>query len=96
MIHQVRVCVIARSPDDEIYVVALPEGSDTSRWHAQRVINALRAKLPLQKMAADIAVLAGGREEPVCLGSTPEAESFVSRLIPELQGYRWQHRELDW
>jgi len=96
MIHRVEVCVIARSPDQEIHIVALREGSDTTRWHAQRVINALRAKLPLRDLAADIVVLAGNQGEPATFGSSPEAEVFVRRLIPELKNYRWQNRELDW
>lgn len=94
MIHRVGVCVVARSPDEEIYVVALREGGDARRWHAQHVINAPRAKLPLQKMATEIVVLAGKPGGSACLGSSPEA--FVSRLIPELKSCRWQNRELDW
>jgi hypothetical protein len=96
MTHRVGVCVIARSLDQEIHVVALPEGGAASRWHAQRVINALRARLPLQQMAADIVVLTGKQAEPSTFGSSPEAEAFVRRLIPELKNYRWQNRELDW
>jgi hypothetical protein len=96
MIHRVSVCAIARSPDEEIYIIALPQGVDASRWHSQRVINATRAKLPLQKMAADIVVLTGKQAEPSTFGSSPEAEAFVRRLIPELKNYRWQNRELDW
>lgn len=96
MIHRVSVCVIARSPEEEIYVVALPQGSDASRWQAQRVINALRAKLPLRRMAADIVVLTGKPGELSCFGSSPDMEAFVRRLIPELKSYRWQDRELDW
>jgi hypothetical protein len=96
MIHRVSVCAIARSPDEEIYVVALPQGGNASRWHAQRVINAMRAKLPLQKVVADIVVLAGKQGEPSPFGSSREAEAFVKKLIPELKNYRWQNRELDW
>ncbi|MCP4618510.1 MAG: hypothetical protein GY844_19000 [Bradyrhizobium sp.] len=96
MIHQVRVCVVERSQDDEIYIVALHEGGDATRWHAQRVINAVRARLPMQKMAADIVVLAGNQGEPSAFGSSPEAESFVRQLVPDLQSYRWQNREFDW
>jgi hypothetical protein len=88
--------VIARSLDQEIHVVALPEDGAASRWHAQKVINALRARLPLQQMAADIVVLTGKLGETSCFGSSTEAEAFVRRLIPELKSYRWQYRELDW
>ena len=96
MIHQVGVCAITRSPDEEIYVVAMPEGRDAGRWLAQRVINALRARLPLQKIAAEVVVLVGMQGESGCFGSSPEAEAFVRRLIPDLDSYRWQTRELDW
>lgn len=88
--------MIARSPDEEICVVALPEGSDASRWHAQRVINVPRARLPLQQLAADILVLTGKSGEASRCGSAPEAEAFVRRLILELKSFRWQNRELDW
>jgi hypothetical protein len=96
MTHRVSVCVIARSVDEEIYIVALPEGSDASRWQAQRVINALRTKLPLQKMTADVVVLTAKRGETSSFGSSPEADAFVSRLVADLSSYRWQYRELDW
>jgi hypothetical protein len=81
----------------EIIVVKLHKGTVAGRWNAQRVINAVRKKLPLEKIALDVVVIDGDPiEQPNVIGSSPDAETFIRRMTPQLAGYRWQLTKLDW
>ena len=81
---------------EEIFVVDVSDDSIQSRWHAQRVMNALRAKSPLEHIAREVVVLIGESRRRLAFGSSPDAEAFVRSLMPQLSGYKWQSKELDW
>jgi hypothetical protein len=75
--------------EDEIIVDNVPDAIVRRRWHPQRVINALRTRSHLEQIARDIVVLAsGGPEQLTLLGSSPEAEAFIRRLLPQLTEYK--------
>jgi hypothetical protein len=67
-----------------------------SRWHARRVINALRAKLPLEQITREVVVLTDGPRADQAFGPSPDAVAFVRRMMPQLSDYKWQSKELDW
>ncbi|RTL75054.1 MAG: hypothetical protein EKK35_23500 [Bradyrhizobiaceae bacterium] len=96
MVRTVWVCIVPRAADEEVIVVDASEGGIQSRWHAQRVINALRAKLPLEQITRDVVVLTDGTEGGQAFGSSPNAEAFIRRMMPQLSDYKWQSKELDW
>ena len=65
---------------DDIIVVRAPSVEIVSRWQAQKVVNALRTKLPIDLIARDVVVVTGdlgGRV--VAMGSSAEAEAFDQR-----------------
>jgi hypothetical protein len=77
MVRTVSICVVPRASGEEVIVVDVSDGSVQGRWHAQRVINALRAKLPLEQISREVVVLTdepGGR---LAFGSS-ECGSFLS------------------
>jgi len=65
MMRQVLVPDIPRPSGSDIVVVKLPAGCACSRWLAQRVANAIRARISLAAMDRDVVVL-----ERVFAGST--------------------------
>ncbi|MBN8960791.1 MAG: hypothetical protein J0H71_06635 [Rhizobiales bacterium] len=87
---------VPRPAHGVIIVVTLPDHPVQGRWHAQKIINALRAKLPLDSIEQDVVVVAG---EPggslAALGSSPEAEAFIRAVAADLPTYKWQAKELD-
>jgi hypothetical protein len=96
MAKKVRICAIPRPAGGEIIVVDPAGEPIKGRWHAQRVINALRTRLPLEQIAWDIVVLGGETAAPAAFGSSPDAESFIRAMMPQLSDYKYQVRELDW
>jgi len=76
MARTVWICVVPRAPDEEVIVVDVSDGGDQSRWHAQRAIDALRKKLPLEQIEREIVVLTepGGH---LAFESSRNAEAFV-------------------
>lgn len=97
MAQQVWIAVIPRPAADEIIVVKISDENVHSRWQAQRIMNALRAKLPLEQIAHEIVLLtAESIEQNAVLGSSPDAEAYVRRLTPQLSSYKWHSKDLDW
>jgi hypothetical protein len=81
--------MVPRAAGEEVMVVDASDGSIQNRWHAQRVINALRAKLPLEQITHEVVVLADGPRGDLAFGSSPNAETFVRRMMPQLSNYKW-------
>ena len=96
MVRSVWICVVPRPAGEEVIVVDVSDDSIQNRWHAQRVINALRAKLPLEQIAREIVVLTNEPRGHLAFGSSPDAEDFIRRLMPQLSDHKWQSKELDW
>ena len=57
MMRQVLVTDIPRPSGSDIVVVKLPAGCACSRWLAQRVANAIRARISLAEIDRDVVVL---------------------------------------
>lgn len=96
MTKQAFTTSIPRPAHDAILVVTVPGHPIQGRWHAQKVINAMRAKLPLSSLDQDVVVVAGESDSPlVALGSSPEAEAFIKAIAADLPTYNWQAKELD-
>jgi hypothetical protein len=95
---QVWVTDIARPSGSDIIVVKLPDGGASSRWLAQRVINAVRSKIPLSELDRDVVVLNGGiaSDPPRVIGTSPAAERYLSALLAQIEDYPWRMMQLDW
>jgi hypothetical protein len=97
MIRDAWTITIGKSPGQEIIVVKVPKGSARNRGIAQRVINALRAKISIEKLTLEVVVMDGEpMEQPALFGRTSEAEEFVRSMMPKLATYRWLPAKLDW
>lgn len=82
-------------PGEEIIVAKLPKGSLTGRWHARKIINAVRATGPLHQIASEVVVMDGEpNSDTLLIGSTPEAEAFARSHLTFLQHARWQSRSM--
>jgi hypothetical protein len=96
MIRDVWTTIVPRPLGEEIFVAKVTKGTAPNKWFAQRVINAVRAKVPLDQIALEVVVMDGEPdEEPTVIGSTPDAGNFVRSVVPQLAGYRWQLMQLD-
>lgn len=97
MAKRALTAIIPRPAHGEIIVVNVPEYPVQGRWHAQKVINAMRAKLPLASIEQDVVVVVASEPgRPVlALGSSPEAEAFIRAIAADLPTYNWQAKELD-
>jgi hypothetical protein len=95
---QVWVTDIPRPSGGDIIVVKLPEGGASSRWLAQRAINAIRSKIPLSEMARDVVIVnidvAG--EPPLVIGTSPAAEQYLIAVWAEIDDYPWRMMQLSW
>ena len=96
MVRTVWICLVPRTAGEEVIVIDACNGGIQSRWHAQRAINALRAKLPLDQITREVIVLTDGPRGDLTFGSSPKAEEFVRSLMPQLSDCKWQSKELDW
>jgi hypothetical protein len=95
---QVWVTDIPRPSGSDIIVVKLPEGGASSRWLAQRVVNAIRSKIPLSEMDRDVVVLNIGvaNDPPRVIGTSPAVEQYLSAVLPEIEDYPWRAMQLTW
>jgi hypothetical protein len=95
---QVWVTDIPRPSGGDIIVVKLPEGSLSSRWLAQRVVNAVRSKIPLSEMDRDVVVILNGvaGDPPQVAGTSPVAEHYLLALLPQIDDYPWRTMQLAW
>lgn len=97
MIRDVWMTIVPRRVGEEVYVAKVAKGTAATRWRAQRVINALRAKVPLEMIAMDVVVIDGEpNEQPTMIGSSAAAETYVQSIASDLQTYRWSLTKLDW
>jgi hypothetical protein len=97
MIREVLTTIVPKRVGEEILVAKVHKGTAPNRWLAQRVINAVRAKVPLEQIACDVVVMDGEmNEQQTIIGTSPDAEIFVRRISPELATYRWQLMKLEW
>ena len=98
MVKQVWVTDVPRPSGSDIIVVRLPEGGASSRWLAQRVVNAIRSKIPLSEMDRDVVVLNGGvaSDPPLVIGTSAMAEQYLSALLPQIEAYPWRAMQLAW
>jgi hypothetical protein len=96
MIRDAWTTLVPRPSGEKIFVVKVTKGTAPNRWFAQRVINAVRAKVPLEQIALDVVVMDGEPHEgPTVIGSPPDAENFVRSVVPQLSSCRWQLTKLD-
>lgn len=96
MSKQALTAFVPRTSGQDVIVVRVPDHPIRGRWDAQRVINAMRVKLPLELITQDVVVVSSDLEGKVLvLGSSPEAEAFVKAVASELPDYKWQPKELD-
>jgi len=97
MLRDVLTTVVTRHSGEEIIVVKTHHDGPANRWAARQIINALRTKLPLEKISNEVAVMYGEpSEHPKVIGTSNSTEAFVESLAPELASYRWQTTKLDW
>lgn len=94
MMRQVLVTDIPRPSGSDIVVVKLPAGCACSRWLAQRVANAIRARISLAEMDRDVVVV--NAAPPLVFGTSPTAERYLTALLPEVDSYPWRAMQLDW
>ena len=96
---QVWVTDVPRPSGGDIIVVKLLDGSVSSRWLAQRVVNAIRGKIPLSEMDRDVVILNSGvaaSDVPRVIGTSPAAEQYLSAVLPEIEDYPWRAMQLAW
>ena len=97
MMRQVLVTDIPRPSGSDIVVVKLPAGCACSRWLAQRVANAIRARISLAEMDREVVVLnVHSQDPPLVFGTSPTAERYLTALLPEVDSYPWRAMQLDW
>ena len=97
MIRDTWTTTATKPTGEEIIVVKVASGNARNRWLAQRVINAVRTVVPLDRIALDVVALDGEpTAEPVLHGSSADAERLVRGLLPMLAGCRWKLTKLDW
>jgi hypothetical protein len=96
MAKQVWVTDVPRPSGGDILVVKLPDGGASSRWLAQRVVNAVRSKIPLSEMDRDVVVLNGGADQPLVIGTSAAAEQYLSALLSQIDDYPWRAMQLTW
>lgn len=100
MTRTVRTTIVPRRSGEEILVVNVARDGQfaSDRSLAHRVFNAMRTKIPIDKIALDVVVVfdAEPNEQPIVIGSSAEDEDYVRSLSPQLAGYGWQLSALDW
>jgi hypothetical protein len=96
MMRDVWTTVMPRALGEEIIVAKVAKGTAPNRWLAQRVIDAVRTKVPLDQIALEVVVMDGEPDEqPIVIGSSPDAENFVRSVVPQLAGCRWRLARLE-
>ncbi len=89
---------VPRPAGSDIIVVKLLDGGVSSRWLAQRVVNAIRGKIPLSEMDRDVVILNSGVASDALrvIGTSPAAERYLSAVLPEIEDYPWRAMQLAW
>ena len=97
MIRDVWTTTVPRLVGEEIIVAKVAKGTAPNKWFAQRVINAVRAKVPLDQIALEVVVMDGEPQEgPTVIGSSPDAGNFIRSIVSQLASYRWHLTKLEW
>jgi hypothetical protein len=97
MVRDVWTTILPRLGNEEIYVAKVPKGTALNGWLARKVMNAMWAKIPLEKIGIDVVVIDGEpHEQPTVIGSSPDAGNFVRSMTSQLSSIRWQLMKLDW
>ena len=87
----IQTAFITVRPGEEIIVAKLPSGAVKSRWEALKIITAVRAAGPLEKIAFEVVVMAGEPDgAPLLIGTKPEAEEIARAHLAILRSARWQ------
>jgi hypothetical protein len=97
MIRDAWTTTITMHNGEDVIVIKVAKGSARHSGLAQRAINALRARVSVEKLALEVVVMDGEpTEQPLLFGSAAEAEEFVRAMMPMLASHRWQLIKLDW
>src|SRR5712692_2129061 len=84
MIRDAWTATVTTRPGEEVIVIKVAKGSARNRGLAQRVINALRAKISLEELNLEVVVLDGEpNEQPSVFGSAVDAEEIVRSIVPD-------------
>lgn len=95
MIHDAEIVLFRAAPDQEVLLVRVSAGEAPTRAIANRIINAVRATVPVSQLALDVVVL-DGDQGPV-FGSSATVEDlcrYNTSRIRVLHG--WIPRKLEW
>jgi hypothetical protein len=96
MIQDAWTTTIFGRTSEEFIVVKVAKGTARNRALAQRVINALRARIPVEKLKLDVVVIDGeSTERPAVIGTAAGAEQAVRDKLPALATHRWQLTKLE-
>ena len=88
--------ILTMNSGDELIVIRVPKEYASNRALAQKVINALRVRVPLDRMALEVVVLGGDfANKPNIFGSASAAEAHVRERVGQLSNCRWQLIKLD-
>lgn len=97
MIRDTWIIYVPVPQDDLIIVVKVRKGTVRGNWDAQRVINALRKSLPIEKIGVEVVVMDGEPiEEPGLFGTSPHSEAHVRSILAKVAVFRWSLTKLDW
>ena len=97
MQRQIVITTVTAQDGREIIVIRVAADAVSGRWHAQRIINAFRAKTSLSRMSLDVVVIGvAGDPVPRLFGSCPEAEQIVAAAYARLNDWKWDTMTLDW
>jgi hypothetical protein len=69
MVRDVWTTIVARQGDQTIYVANVPKGTVLNKWLAQKVMNAVWAKVPLENIDMAIVVIDGEPHEQPTIGA---------------------------
>ena len=66
-----------------LIILKVTKGMIRNRSTAHRAVNALRKKLPIERIGLDVVVMDGEpTETPALFGTSSEAEAYVQRTMP--------------
>ena len=89
--------ILATHSGEEILIVKVPKINAANRWIAGRVMTAVRAQMPLQRLGFEVVVVDGETADgPEVYGSSRAAEEYIRHRIPLFASYRWQFLKLRW
>lgn len=88
--------ILTMETGEELLVIKVPKKLASSKPLAQKVIDALRLRVPLDRLAREVVVLGGEfTQQPNIFGSALAAEAHVRGRIDQLPNCRWQLIRLD-